>query len=347
MRRPHPSLVPLAALAVAAAVAVPACSGGGSSSASGSGGAVAAPADVSPAALSAVTLRVGDQKGGAQALLDAAGLDKDLPYKIQWSTFTSGPPLLEAANAGAIDVGNVGNTPPLFAAAAGSKVAIVAATQENPDTSAILVPAGSASTAPAQLRGQKIAVSKGSSAHGQLLLALKKVGLTPSDVQISYLQPADAFTAFSTHQVDAWAIWSPYAEQAQQQLGAKVLEGGSDGSANGYGFTVASRSALADAGRNTALKDYVTRLAKAQAWAQTHKAQWAATWASITGLSTAVTTAAVADEDTRSIPLSPAVVASEQQLADAFTAAGQLPAKVDVQRFVDTRYAAALQPHTS
>src|SRR5690242_15528896 len=80
------------------------------------------PKPVSAAELAKVTLKVGDQKGGSKALLTASGLLKDLPYKIEWSTFTSGPPLLEAVSAGGVDVGRVGNTPPIFAAAAKAKI---------------------------------------------------------------------------------------------------------------------------------------------------------------------------------------------------------------------------------
>ncbi|KOG90285.1 ABC transporter substrate-binding protein, partial [Streptomyces varsoviensis] len=86
-----------------------------------------------------VTLNVGDQKGGSEAVLRAAGELKDLPYKIKWSTFTSGPPLLESVNAGAVDIGGVGNTPPVFAAAARSKVKVVAATHGSAAADAILV----------------------------------------------------------------------------------------------------------------------------------------------------------------------------------------------------------------
>lgn len=57
-----------------------------------------------------LTLNVGDQKGGSEAILRAAGELDNLDYKIKWSTFTSGPPLLEAVNAKAVDIGGVGNT---------------------------------------------------------------------------------------------------------------------------------------------------------------------------------------------------------------------------------------------
>ena len=88
---------------------------------------IAVPASVPTKELAGLTLNVGDQKAGLETLLTAAGELTDVPYDIKWSTFTSGPPLLEAVNAGAVDVGGVGNTPPIFSAAAGGKIAIISA----------------------------------------------------------------------------------------------------------------------------------------------------------------------------------------------------------------------------
>jgi sulfonate transport system substrate-binding protein len=100
-----------------------------------------------------LTLNVGDQKGGSEAVLRAAGELKNLDYKIKWSTFTSGPPLLEAVNAKAVDIGGVGNTPPVFAAGANSKITVVAAWHGNSQGEAILVPKDSKLTKPEQLKG--------------------------------------------------------------------------------------------------------------------------------------------------------------------------------------------------
>ena len=137
------------------------------------GTASAAQADVSD-----VTLHIGDQAGtGAQALLTAAGLIGKLPFKAQWSDFTSGPPMLQAMGAGSVDVGGVGNAPPVFAAAGGDQIAIVGALQANPHGSALLVPKGSPIRSVAQLRGKRIAVAQGSSADYHLLTVLNKAGL--------------------------------------------------------------------------------------------------------------------------------------------------------------------------
>ena len=103
--------------------------------------------------LSKATLTVGDQKGGSQALLQASGQLAKMPYKVKWQTFTSGPPLLEALNAGAIDIGAVGNTPPLFAAAANSNLKVVTGNTQGGKGDTIVVPHDSPIHSVAQLKG--------------------------------------------------------------------------------------------------------------------------------------------------------------------------------------------------
>lgn len=329
-------IVSTAAL-VALAMSVAGCSdtGGG---VSGPGAAPAAvPAPVDEATLRTVTLRVGDQKAGSQALLQAAGQLTGVPYKIEWSQFSSGPPLLEAANAGAIDIGGVGNTPPIFAAAANSKIAVVSADRHAGQGDAILVPAGSMLRTVADLKGKRVALAKGSSAHGHLLEALAAEHLSIKDVQATFLAPADAYAAFAQGRVDGWAIWDPYTAQAQLGAGARVLADG-ENLVNGLGFQVAGRAALADPGRNSAIGDYVRRLAAARRWAVGHQPDWAAVWAQQTGLPTAVTAEAVARQRDLPVALSPDVIASEQQLADLLAGDGSIPSRVDVAAFVDHRF---------
>jgi sulfonate transport system substrate-binding protein len=296
------------------------------------------PARVSAGELGKVTLRVADQKGGSQSLLSAAGLLDDLPYKIEWSTFTSGPPLLEAISAGAADVGRVGNTPPIFAAAAKAKLAVVSSSRGSVTGDAILVPKDSPLRTVEDLRGKTIGVAKGSSAHGQILLNLHRSGLSTQDVKLSYLQPADAYGAFKQKQIDAWAVWDPYTSQARLEADARVLADGT-GFANGYTFIAAGTAALSDPGVNTAIQDYVTRHAKAEIWADSHREEWAAAWAKETGLDLAVARAAVEAGPDKPVPLDDKVIESEQELADAFTDEKVLPGHVDFAAFVDRRYA--------
>lgn len=295
-----------------------------------------------------VTLDVGDQKGGSEAVLRAAGELKNLDYKIKWSTFTSGPPLLEAVNAGAVDIGGVGNTPPVFAAGAGSKISVVAAWHGTSKGDAILVPNGSRLTEPNQLKGRSIAVAQGSSAHYQLLASLRAAGLSLADVHVKYLQPADALAAFTSGKVDAWAVWDPYTSQILQTKQGRVLTTG-DGITNGLTFQVAAPSALRDPKKAAAVKDYLTRLRRAQVWVYSHQQDWAKVWAKDTGLPYDVALASVKrSNSTRvAVAVDKPLVASEQQIADAFTSLKLIPKKVDFADFVDTRFNGKLPPSST
>ncbi|MEV6875767.1 ABC transporter substrate-binding protein [Amycolatopsis sp. NPDC051128] len=317
--------------AVAAALVVTGCG-----TATGEGPS-AVPGPVSAADLAKVTLKVGDQKGGVKSLLTAANLVAGTPYRIEWATFTSGPPLLEAASAGAIDAGRVGNTPPIFAAAAKAKIKVVSVSRSNVEREAVLVPPDSPLTDVASLKGKTIGVAKGSSAHGQLLNTLHNNGLSTKDVKLSFLQPSEAYAAFTQHTIDAWAIWDPYTAQAQIEAHARVLADGR-GASNGLGFLAASVAALGDPGKNAALRDFAVRVVKAQKWADTHRGEWAKTWAAETGLKIEVAQRAVDAGRDRPVVLDDAVVRSEQQLADAFSDEKTLPGKVDFAAFVDRRF---------
>lgn len=225
-------------------------------------GAQQAPATVPLSELSEVTLHVGDQKGGTQALLEAAGALQDLPYRVEFSTFTSGPPQIEAATAGRIDFAITGNTPPIFGAASNAKVKVVSAYDGGGFGDQLLVPADSPIRSVGDLRGKSIAVAKGSSAHGHTLVQLDRAGLSPTDVKLVFLQPADALSAFTQRRVDVWAVWDPYTAQAETEQAVRSIARGT-GVTNGAGFGVAADAALADPKRNTALGDLLVRYAKA------------------------------------------------------------------------------------
>ncbi|MFC7342930.1 ABC transporter substrate-binding protein [Saccharopolyspora griseoalba] len=295
------------------------------------------PPPVPPDRLSGAVLRVGDQKGNQRSLLSAANL-LETPYRVEWSTFTSGPPLLEAVAAGAVDVGGVGNTPPLFAAAARADLSIVSAAQQDPVSDAILVLPGSPLRAVGDLRGKRIGVAKGSSAHGNVLNVLAAAGIPLDDVDLSFMQPAEAYSAFTQRRLDAWAVWDPYTAQAELERGARVLVDGR-GTANGCSFEVAAHDSLEDAGQNAAIADFVTRLARAQRFNAAHPEQRSRAWSAETGLPQEITLRAARRRHQLPIPLDDRLIASEQQLADAFVAARVLPTTpFRFADFVDRRY---------
>jgi sulfonate transport system substrate-binding protein len=326
--------LPLTVSLLAAGVLAAACSSAGSSSgasASSSGPAGSGPA--STASLSSVTLHIGDQAGsGAQALLTAAGLINKLPFKAAWSDFTSGPPMLQAMGSGSVDIGAVGDAPPVFAAAGGEKIAVVAATVANPQAAAILVPRGSPVHSVAQLKGKTVAVAEGSSANYHLLAVLKQAGLTVKDVTINNLQPAQALAAFASGHIAAWDIWSPFIEQAEVQHGARVLVNGAP-IGKTFSFEVASRAALGNPAKAAAIRVYLRLINEAHVWANTHQATWAVTWSQATGLPNAIMTKAAADDTAAVAPIDPTVVSSEQSISNAFSSAGLIPGHVDFANY--------------
>jgi sulfonate transport system substrate-binding protein len=321
-------ILPVLAAAVAALAA--GCSSSVSDDTAASGGPKAA---ASGGDASKVTLRVGVQKDGVRSILNASGALRGVPYKIDWSTFTFGPPLVEAAGADKIDVAGVGDTPPIFGAAGAADFKVIAtmrlATRQD-DT--LLVPKGSDITKPEQLKGKAIAVPKGSSAHGFTLRLLDRIGLEPSDVKLVYLAPADGLAAFSSGKVDGWAVWQPFVAQAEA-AGARGIAGGPPDE-QGWSFEIASAKAVADPDRAAALKDFVGRLRTAYVWARTHRDEWAVAWAKESGLPVATTRAAVPKRIMSLGPVSPQAVAFEQSLADTLSKHQVIPKKVDFDDIV-------------
>lgn len=301
---------------------------------------------VDVASLQDLTLRVGDQKGGTEALLRASGELEKLPFTVEFSTFTSGPPQIEAATAGKIDFAVTGNTPPIFGAAANAKVKIVTGYANNASGDAILIPGTSTLASVADLKGKKVAVAKGSSAHGHLLLQLNKVNLTlgpGKDVEPVFLQPADALSAFTSGNVDAWAIWDPYTAIVQLENNPKTLVT-AEGVSNGYGFGIAGDEALADPRRNTAVRELALGIARAANWAKANPEEWAEQYSAEVGIDPRAGAIAQGRSLRPAIALDDSVVASEQELADAFADSGQLQGQVDFAKFVDNRYDEALAP---
>jgi sulfonate transport system substrate-binding protein len=326
----RPRFYAVMTLAVAS-LAATACSSSSSSSSpsssSGSGN------------LSSVTLNIGDQKGtGAEAVLSAAGLLGTLPFHVNWSDFTSGPTMVQAMSTGAVDIGGVGDAPPVFAASGGENIEIVGA-RETPDgdTDAIMVPKNSPIHSIAQLRGKKIAVSFGSSDDYDLLSVLTQNGLAARDVDLVNLQPAPALAAFTSGSLDAWDIWPPYVQQLSKEYGARVLVTGLP-YGSPYSFEVASKAAVADPAKAAAIKVYLATLDKAYVWAATHPSAWAAAWGKAAGLPLSVMDVAAKVDATTPVPVTSATVASEQNLVDQFYAAGLIPNKVDISDYITTEF---------
>jgi sulfonate transport system substrate-binding protein len=294
-----------------------------------------AAAIVIPAWAQSRTIRIGVQKYGTLIVLQVSGaLEKRLAPKgvsIEWTEFPAGPQLLEALNGGSLDFGITGEAPPVFAQAAGVPFVYVGADRAAPQGEAILVAKDSPIRTVADLKGKRIAFNRGSNVHYLLIAALEKAGLKFSDIEPSYLAPADGRAAFARGSVDAWVIWDPYLAAGQAATQARVL-------ANATGLARNPQFYLASAAFAKSSPDLVravlSETGKTDVWAEKHQAEVANLLAPRTGLSLYVLHVALARLGYGVGPITPDIVASQQRIADTFFEAGVLPKKISVRSAV-------------
>ncbi len=287
---------------------------------------LAAACTLRPARAAASTVRIGYQKYGSLVLLKGRGsLEralKPLGIAVEWSEFPSGPPLMEALNAGAVDFGSAGEAPPIFAQAASTELRYVAAEPPAPKGEAILVPKGSPIQSLADLRGKTIAFNKGSNVHYLLVRALEKAGIPYDAVKLAYLGPADANAAFVRGSVDAWAIWDPYFAAAERATGARVLTD-AQGLAPNRQFYL-SRRGFTDTSPEI-VDEVLKAIGEIDAWAAGHADTVAAELAPSVGIPAPVLAVALGRLSYGVAPLDEAAVADQQRIADTFHTLGLLP----------------------
>ena len=279
------------------------------------------------------TLRIGYQKWGTFSILKASGKLAEAfqpkGIKLEWIEFTAGPPLFEALNAGSIDLGHAGDSPPLFAQAANIPFVYFAVSSSSPDSSGILVKNESNIHRAADLRGRRVGFAKGTSAHTMVLLYLEKNGMTLADVSPIYLPPADGRAALESGAIDAWSIWDPYFAMTQQIGGYRPLTTGR-GFVDGREFYFASRHIMDT--QPQLVKDFRTELETVKIWAMTHTADVNRFLAADTGIApSAVSLAESRRNRYQTQSLTPDVIASQQSLADRYFKLGLLPREIDVK----------------
>jgi sulfonate transport system substrate-binding protein len=283
-----------------------------------------------------MVLRAGDQKGGTQSVMKVAGVLDGLPYRLEWSQFAAAAPLLEALNAGAVDLAFAGDAPTTFALAAGLPARIIAPIRTSSAGTAVMVPRSSSIRAVAELRGRSIATNRGSIGHALVLAVAEAQGWSPSDLKLVNLLPNDAKTALSTGAVDAWCSWGVYVAQARLVDGARVVVDGGNGLLTGLSYLVASDDAIAR--RRVALLDFCRRLAVARRWADAHRDEYAQMLAAEIGIGQPVARLVFETETPVPVPIDAQVVADEQRIADRYLAAGVIRTRLDAARLFDPSF---------
>lgn len=291
-------------------------------------------------------LKIGDQRGGAQALMQAAGELDNVPYRIEWAQFPAASPLLEALGAGAIDVGGVGGAPFAFAYAGGAKIrAVFAYRPEGANVgraTAIVVAKGSPMRSLADLRGRKLATVRGSIGQDVAIRLIEKAGLKPTDVHWTYLNNGEAKAALDSGAIDAWSTWGSYVGIAVIENGDRVLADASGLEASA-GFFAASDSAITD--KRAMLADFLARLGRARRWATTHPDVYARTLAKETGLPITVARFSIDAYLGNAEPINTALIAEQTQIFERYRRAAIIPSLPDIRGAYDPSFAAATLAH--
>ncbi|MCE4554727.1 sulfonate ABC transporter substrate-binding protein [Pelomonas cellulosilytica] len=284
------------------------------------------------AAQAGTTLRIGFQKSASLLTYQKSNgsLEKRLAplgVAVKWVEFPAGPQLLEGLNVGAIDVGFVGEAPPIFAQAAGARFVYIGFDPAAPEAEAIVVPKDSAVKSVADLKGRKVALNKGSNVHYLLVKALEKQGLKLTDIQPVYLPPADARAAFERGAVDAWVIWDPFLAAVEKQSGARLLQDGR-GLVNNYAYYLAERG-FAEKSPQVIQALFDDTQTQAIALKANLKAA-AAVIAPLQGLEPDVVEKSLSRYQFGVKPLTAQVAAEQQKIADTFHGLGLIPKAIRV-----------------
>lgn len=296
---------------------------------------------------SGTVLRVADQYKLLQSALELSGQLENVPYKIQWSAFTSGPAILEAFEGTSVDVGFIADAPILVAQAAGRPIKIVGAVQGSKSASRVWSAPGSGITSGAQLRGKSIAFTEGTTLEVAALQLLRNNNLTASDVTFVKLStPADILSAVGTGRADTGVLTEPLSSKFAGLYGPKGAVQLTDDKnlTSGLQFLITRDAVDTSDATAAALRDLVTRFTKAELWLGQHQQDWEqGYYVEVEQVSLAQAQTVVAAAGIPSIPSYAAASAELQQVADLLTEYAVLPKKLDVAEDFDDRFDAVQQ----
>jgi sulfonate transport system substrate-binding protein len=310
----------------------------------GSGATLALSAALPDKVPSGTVIRIGDPE--IQAIVQASALGKELTaagVKVQWANISGGPQSIQAFRGNKLDCSSVADIPSLFAAWTGTSTKIIFQSVtidplQHP-TYALGIAPGAKITAPADLRGKKIAYSAGQAQGALVLRVLRKAGLTQQDVKlVDMTSKGDSYvTALGSKAVDVAPLGAANVKIYEKKYpsSSAIPTGIRDDAATIYCLT----KSVQDAAKAAALKAYVTVRTKALLWRNQHPGEFAkAYYEDSQGLSAADAKALTALDGATGIPATwDNADARLQQTADLL-AKEQDREKLDVRTLVDLRF---------
>jgi sulfonate transport system substrate-binding protein len=287
-------------------------------------------------------LRIGYQQAGDLVRVSGV-LEKRLEplgVKIEWLQFAQGPQLMEGMNVGKIDLGSVGDTPPIFAQAAGANIVYVVG--RSPATgkgSAIAVPPESPLKELKDIKGQKVNFQKGSASHYFILRALDEADLKYEDIQVISMPSVEARDAFLQGRIPVIVFGDPHLAIAEKQGRVRVLRTG-EGLDSPGGYYVAGRKFATE--NSELLRIVIEEIQKIGKWAEEHPQETAKLLAPKTKLALDIQEKVVRRGSFQLSPMDANRIKEQQRVIDYFYKNGLLPKPLNIQETLLTpeQYAA-------
>jgi sulfonate transport system substrate-binding protein len=271
-------------------------------------------------------------------LKDKGWIEEDLAadgVEVEWVWSAGSNKANEYLRSDAVDFGSTAGAAALLAKANGSDIQSVYLYSQ-PEWTALVIPADSEVTSVEELKGKKIAATKGTDPYFFLLRTLNEFGLSGSDVEVVNVQHADGRTALENGDVDAWSGLDPYMAQTELEHGSKLLYRNID--FNSWGFLNARTKFIEDH------PDYVTRILaqyeRARQWIIDNPDETIAILARDAELSEEVAAKELLERTNLQIDPAPGAIQTEvlEQIIPIFEAESQLQPGADVNKALAELY---------
>ncbi|MBL8690048.1 MAG: aliphatic sulfonate ABC transporter substrate-binding protein [Rhodospirillaceae bacterium] len=263
------------------------------------------------------------EKGFLEADLARDGI------QVRWVQSLGSNKAIEFLNARGVDFGSTAGSAALLAKINGSPINSVYI-YSKPEWTALVTRPDTGIASIEQLKGKRVAVTRGTDPHIFLVRALASKGLTEKDLKIVLLQHPDGRVALDKGDVDAWAGLDPIMAQAEVERGAKLFYRNAD--ANTYGV-LNVRSAFAEANPELVVR-VLQAYEKARAWAKENPDGLKALLIRDAKISDEVAKLQLTRNDFTESQVGPKPVAAITGAGDALKAANFIPAATDVAAVV-------------
>lgn len=284
--------------------------------------------------IKAKVLRMGYQQAG-ELLRARQILEKrfdPLGIKVEWAQFAQGPQLMEAMNVGKIDLGLVGETPPIFAQVAGANIVYVVGTKRTPLTgqaSIIAVPPESTIQKLEDIKGQEVYFQKGSASHYFIVTALQEIGLTIRDIKVKSAPTVETRGAFLEGKIPVWVSNDPHYAIAEDLGRIRVIKNAGNLDTPGAYYVANRPFAQENLGL---LKIVIEELEVLEKWADSNRAEVAQILVKEQKLKPSVAEKVVSRRPYAGRRgLTPELIKEQQKVADLFFTEGVIPKKINIQ----------------